>query len=249
LISPQRNESGTDVLAGHRIGRYLLFERLGQGGMGEVYLAIDTILRHRVGLKLPHHWIQADAAVRRRLLKEARAAAAIDHPYVHKIFDVSEIADGAFSVTVSKVVEVETEQQAWSEVFECEVKDVISVQSEVAERIAARLVTNLAAAHRQELSCSGTKDPQACKLQRELGPVPGKGYRGPANRSPSIPGRSQPGRVASVRHSSLAGHRSARKNSGTRSWQPQAQNLIAVGLLGLGKHDQAVDLLETSAWL
>jgi len=65
---------------------------------------------------------------------------------------------------VSKLVEVEAERQVWSEAFERDIKDVISVQSEVAERIAATLVTNLSASHRRELSRSGTNDPEAYQL-------------------------------------------------------------------------------------
>ncbi len=82
---------------GASIGRYRVEALLGQGGMGRIYVAWDTVLRRRVALKLLHDDAagkdgrSGDSAA--RLLREARAAAALSHPNAVAVYDVGE-ADG-----------------------------------------------------------------------------------------------------------------------------------------------------------
>jgi serine/threonine protein kinase len=75
------------------LGPYRVLQQLGQGGMGVVFLAEDPDLQRRVALKV----MQPDWAIRpvarQRFLREARAAAALDHPHVITIHHVGE-ADG-----------------------------------------------------------------------------------------------------------------------------------------------------------
>lgn len=73
-------------------GRYRVVRPLGAGGMGAVYEATDPDLRRRVAVKLPHFAGPADKQeqARRRFLREARAAAAVEHPNVCPIYDVGE---------------------------------------------------------------------------------------------------------------------------------------------------------------
>ncbi|MFZ0427302.1 MAG: protein kinase, partial [Acidobacteriota bacterium] len=66
---------------------YELLERLGQGGMGEVFLARDRILNRRVALKFLQPEKEKDELWLRRLMREARAAAALDHPYICKVYE------------------------------------------------------------------------------------------------------------------------------------------------------------------
>ncbi|HUL73601.1 MAG TPA: protein kinase [Vicinamibacterales bacterium] len=79
-----------------RISHYHVLRRLGHGGMGEIYLAEDSRLGRRVALKLLPPQLQADAPARARFVAEARAAAAIDHPYVCKVYDASDEDGVAF---------------------------------------------------------------------------------------------------------------------------------------------------------
>lgn len=74
---------------GEPFGRYRVESLLGEGGMGQVYRARDQHLRRRVALKVIS--AAADTDVASRLLREARAAAAIDHPNAVAIFDVGEV--------------------------------------------------------------------------------------------------------------------------------------------------------------
>jgi hypothetical protein len=81
-----------------RVGRYLIRHRLGAGGMGVVYEAVDPHLDRRVAIKLvrPEH-LGDDA--RRRLAREARALAKISHPNVVTVHDVGEHDDQVFVAT------------------------------------------------------------------------------------------------------------------------------------------------------
>jgi len=73
-----------------RLGRYRLVRRIGSGGMGTVHEAIDELLGRRVALKIPHAAVQSDPVARARFEREARSAAAIDHPGVCRVLDVGE---------------------------------------------------------------------------------------------------------------------------------------------------------------
>jgi serine/threonine protein kinase/Tfp pilus assembly protein PilF len=70
--------------------RYRVLQKLGAGGMGEVFLAEDTLLGRKVVLKFLTKASRQDPSARRRLLREAKAAAAIDHPYICKIYEAGE---------------------------------------------------------------------------------------------------------------------------------------------------------------
>ncbi len=92
--------------AGTKLGRYEIRSKLGAGGMGEVYLADDTTLHRRVAIKFLSNDAIADERAKQRLLREARAAAKLDHPNICAVHEVAE-EDGA-SFIVMPYVEGET---------------------------------------------------------------------------------------------------------------------------------------------
>jgi serine/threonine protein kinase/formylglycine-generating enzyme required for sulfatase activity len=81
------------ITPGLQVGRYVVREKLGAGGMADVFLADDTQLGRRVALKFLKSETEADPISRRRLLREARAAATLDHPHICSVYEVGE-ADG-----------------------------------------------------------------------------------------------------------------------------------------------------------
>jgi serine/threonine protein kinase len=78
---------------GHRLGPYRIEARLGQGGMGIVFRALHDGDGRTVALKVLREELSADDAYRRRLAREARAAAEVDHPNLAPVLEAGE-ADG-----------------------------------------------------------------------------------------------------------------------------------------------------------
>ena len=88
-----------DSIVGHDVGPYRIIERVGAGGMGEVYVAEDGRLGRRVALKiLLSHYTRDDERVW-RFQREARAASALNHPNILTIHEVGEFSDRYFIIT------------------------------------------------------------------------------------------------------------------------------------------------------
>ena len=83
-LAPGRDDPGP----GRWLGRYQLLARLGGGGMGVVYEALDTLVKRHVAIKLLPE--SAEPASLKRFLLEARAAARLNHPIVIAIHDVAQ---------------------------------------------------------------------------------------------------------------------------------------------------------------
>lgn len=80
-------------LSGKKIKHYEIEKLLGKGGMGEVYLAQDTKLDRKVAIKFLPPELESDELTQRRFIREAKAAAALDHPFICKVYESGE-ADG-----------------------------------------------------------------------------------------------------------------------------------------------------------
>ncbi|MGH9391310.1 MAG: serine/threonine-protein kinase, partial [Vicinamibacteria bacterium] len=76
--------------------QFKLVEPLGKGGMGQVFLAEDTALDRKVALKFLPAALEEDRTARERFLREAKAAAALDHPYICKIYEIGEVEGKAY---------------------------------------------------------------------------------------------------------------------------------------------------------
>ena len=89
-------------MIGKTISHYKIIEKIGEGGMGEVYLADDLKLERKVALKfLPQH-LTKDRENVERFEREAKAAAALNHPNIVTIYDVI-IADGQICIVMEYV--------------------------------------------------------------------------------------------------------------------------------------------------
>lgn len=85
-------------LTGSTVGRYVVRSRIGGGGMGEVYLAEDPVLKRAVALKRLAPFLGADPRHFERLLREGERASALNHPHVAAVYDVVESGNELFLV-------------------------------------------------------------------------------------------------------------------------------------------------------
>jgi serine/threonine protein kinase len=118
----------TDLLA----GRYRIDSPLGAGGMGEVFLAHDLRLERRVAIKWLHPDHEQDLVARERLRREALAAAALDHPYICKIYEIGDADDRTF--IVMEYVEGETLQVTSSREL-LPVRQIVDIAHELAQAL------------------------------------------------------------------------------------------------------------------
>jgi len=88
------------------ISHYRILQKLGAGGMGEVYLADDTKLSRKVAIKVLPSESMGDQSAHKRLRREAQSAAGLDHPNICAIHEVGE-EDGCTFI-VMQYVEGET---------------------------------------------------------------------------------------------------------------------------------------------
>jgi len=78
------------LAAGTKLGRYEVRSRIGEGGMGEVYLAQDTKLDRKVALKILPADVARNHDRMRRFVQEAKAAAALNHPNIAHIYEIGQ---------------------------------------------------------------------------------------------------------------------------------------------------------------
>jgi TolB-like protein len=90
------------MMIGQKLGSYEILAKVGEGGMGEVYRATDTRLGREVALKILPADMAADADRLARFQREARAAAALNHPNIVTLYSV-EHADGIHFLTMELV--------------------------------------------------------------------------------------------------------------------------------------------------
>ncbi len=121
---------------GTKVGPYEILDRLGQGGMGEVYRARDTRLGREVAFKVLGEGVEHDPDSIARFQQEARLAGALNHPNVLTVYDVGEHDRKPF--LVSELLEGETLR---------ELLDAGSLPRKMALRLALQLAQGLSAAH------------------------------------------------------------------------------------------------------
>ena len=93
-------------MIGETISHYRIIEKLGRGGMGEVYLAEDKRLGRKVAIKFLPAEVATNDNARQRLLREAQTAATLDHPNICAIYEVGQ--EGGYSFIVLQYIEGET---------------------------------------------------------------------------------------------------------------------------------------------
>jgi serine/threonine protein kinase len=121
-------------MIGTTIAQYRIVEELGRGGMGTVFKAVDTQLNRTVVLKVLHHDRVGHEESRRRFLREARLASALDHPNICTIYEVQQL-DGDYYI-VMQFVEGETLKDAIDD-RPLPLGSLVSIALQIADALAA----------------------------------------------------------------------------------------------------------------
>jgi len=79
------------IAAGTKLGRYEIRAKIGEGGMGEVYLAQDTKLDRKIAIKFLNQQFSKDEDKLNRFVREAKAASALNHPNILTVYEIGEV--------------------------------------------------------------------------------------------------------------------------------------------------------------
>ncbi len=127
-------------MIGETLSHYRIMERLGRGGMGEVFLAEDLRLHRPVALKVLGQDARGDGEARARLVREARAASALNHPGIAVIYEIDEVEHEGGPLSF-----IAMEYVAGSTLAELKARGDLDVDGVL--EIAGQLADALAAAH------------------------------------------------------------------------------------------------------
>jgi tetratricopeptide (TPR) repeat protein/tRNA A-37 threonylcarbamoyl transferase component Bud32 len=120
------------ISPGDKVKHYEIIKSIGKGGMGEVYLARDIVLDREIAIKFLPEEMQKDVRARERFLREAKSAAALDHPFICQIYETGELEGKAF--IAMEYVEGENLSQKMAE-GHIPLRDAIQTTLEIAEAL------------------------------------------------------------------------------------------------------------------
>ena len=120
---------------GQRVKHYQIVNLIGEGGMGEVYLATDTILGRRVALKVLPTFVSKDPERLRRFTQEARAASRLSHPNVCVVHEIGETDDGRPFIAMEYVEGITLRERIRDQAMK--LGDVLDIAIQVAEGLIA----------------------------------------------------------------------------------------------------------------
>src|SRR6266496_4408789 len=129
-----------DLLVGQTIGHYKISKRIGSGGMGEVYLAIDMTAGRKAALKLLPERFTGDAERLKRFQQEAHALVGLNHPNILTIYEIGE--DHSTHYIASELIEGETLRQRLVR-GRMELREAVDVAIQVASALAAAHETGI----------------------------------------------------------------------------------------------------------
>src|SRR6266498_2278607 len=129
-----------DLLVGRTIGHYKISKRIGTGGMGEVYLAIDMTAGRKAALKLLPERFTGDAERLKRFQQEAHALVGLNHPNILTIYEIGE--DHSTHYIASELIEGETLRQRLVR-GRMELREAVDVAIQVASALAAAHETGI----------------------------------------------------------------------------------------------------------
>src|SRR6266496_1861028 len=129
-----------DLLVGRTIGHYKLSERIGTGGMGEVYLATDMTAGRKAALKLLPMRFTGDAERLKRFQQEAHAVVGLNHPNILTVYEIGE--DHSIHYIASELIEGETLRDRLTR-GPMQLSEAVDVAIQVASALAAAHQTGI----------------------------------------------------------------------------------------------------------
>ena len=129
-----------DLLVGRTIGHYKISERIGTGGMGDVYLATDVTAGRKAALKLLPTRFTSDAQRLKRFQQEERALVGLNHPNILTVYEIGE--DHSTHYIASELIEGETLRQHLVR-GRMELREAVGVAIQVASALAAAHETGI----------------------------------------------------------------------------------------------------------
>jgi serine/threonine-protein kinase len=121
------------LIAGTHLGRYEIRGQIGVGGMGEVYLALDTELDRTVAIKILPEALASDQQRLQRFVQEAKAASALNHPHILTIHEIG--TTGATRFIATEFIDGETLRQRISAGMR--LSDILEVAIQATSALAA----------------------------------------------------------------------------------------------------------------
>src|SRR2546425_5646966 len=131
------------IATGTQLGHYKIVSKLGEGGMGEVYLAQDTKLDRKVALKMLPADVAAHPDRMKRFVQEAKAASALNHP---NIITIHEIDEWGSSPTIREGIHFIATEFIDGETLRERMRNAPIKLAEVLD-VAAQITSALSAAH------------------------------------------------------------------------------------------------------
>src|SRR6266481_2657675 len=129
-----------DLLVGQTIAHYKISKRIGSGGMGEVYLAIDMTAGRKAALKLLPMRFTGDAERLKRFQQEAHAVVALNHPNILTVYEIGE--DHSTHYIASELIEGETLRQRLTR-GRMELREAVDVAIQAANALVAAHETGI----------------------------------------------------------------------------------------------------------
>src|SRR2546429_312865 len=122
------------IAAGTKLGRYEIRSKIGEGGMGEVYLAQDTKLDRKVALKILPVEVAAHPDRMKRFLREAKTVSALNHPNIITIYEIEHI--DSVNVIATEFIDGETLRQRLKNA-PVKLGEVLDVATQIASALSA----------------------------------------------------------------------------------------------------------------
>src|SRR5262245_24170415 len=161
LIDASTKPIGSPTAAS-RIGAYQLLSPLGCGGMGELYLALDSRLNLKVAGKILPSAFTSDARRLQRFAREARAASALNHPNIITIHEIgeTETENGSLRYIVTEYIEGDTLRQQMVNAPQQQIEALVAID------IALQIAAALSAAHEAGITHRDIK-PENVMMRRD----------------------------------------------------------------------------------